>query len=60
MIRIRWASMKDPVVHVDDLKAWLRGKRVKSGGRALKAVVDYHNWLMGELVREIDDAEKEG
>ena len=56
MIPIRWASMKDPVVQVKDLKAWLRGKRkpVHLPGVAM------HNALIGELLQEIEDAEKEG
>lgn len=59
MIQIRWASMKDPVVTVDDLKAWLRGKYRTAMSPAPDA--GYHrNALIWELLQEIEDAEKEG
>ena len=56
MIRIRWASMNDPVVHVDDLKVWLTG-HAQTDGTAGAMVC---NALIGELLQEIEDAEKEG
>lgn len=56
MIQVRWASMKDPVVHVEDLKAWLRGKRdLPLLSTCCNAMT---NALIGELLQEIEDAEK--
>lgn len=57
MIQVRWASMKDPVVHVDDLKAWLRDHIKPDDGAAWTMIA---NATIGELLREIEDAEKEG
>ena len=66
MLRIWTAILVEPhskdskqnenIVFADDLKAWLRGKRkpVHLPGVAM------HNALIGELLQEIEDAEKEG
>lgn len=55
MILIRWASMKDPVVHVEDLKAWLKAHQYP---RSYNATA--HNGVIDDLLQEIEDAEKEG
>ena len=57
MIQIRWASMKDPVAHVDDLKAWLRDHIKPDDGAAWTMIA---NATIGDLLQEIEDAEKEG
>jgi len=48
-------------MRVDHLKAWLRGKRATADTTTLPgAVARHHNALLGELLQEIEDAEKEG
>lgn len=55
MIRVRWASMSDPVVHVEDLKAWLRAHQYPRSYNAAE-----HNGVIDDLLQEIEKAEKEG
>mgnify|MGYP000420368153 CR=1 FL=1 len=49
------------LVDVNDLKAWLREKRVTAETTVMAApAAARHNALLGELLQEIKDAEKEG
>lgn len=67
MLKLRRAMTGKPdgnvpcnMVYVEDLKAWLRGKRVSVSQMATAGAAAHHNALIGELLQEIEDAEKEG
>ena len=66
MIRIHKETTRPGVrclnsrVYVYDLKAWLRAKRVTVSQMPTSTMALHHNALIGELLQEIEDAEKEG
>ena len=68
MLRIRRAmtgqsdsNVTCHMVYVEDLRRWLRSKRVTAETTVMAApAAARHNALIGELLQEIEDAQKEG
>lgn len=70
MLRIWTAILVEPhskgskqnenIVFADDLKAWLKAKRVTVSQMATADAAAHHNALIRELLQEIENAEKEG
>ena len=67
MLRIRRAmtgqsdsNVTCHMVYVEDIRRWLRGKRVIMSRRAISIKAKNRNFFIDDLLQEIEDAEKEG